>query len=59
MTTTRGRRLPRTCRRSKRNYSALEIGDGPYVANVLAASRFETQRDLAKVGRPPTAPSGE
>jgi putative endopeptidase len=35
-----------------RDYSALEIGDGPYVVNALAASRFETQRDLAKVGRP-------
>ncbi len=35
-----------------RDYSALEIGDGPYATNQLAANRFEARRDLAKVGRP-------
>ena len=35
-----------------RDYSALEVSDGPYVTNLFAAGRFESQRDLAKVGRP-------
>ena len=35
-----------------RDYSTLEISRGPYAANVLAATVFETRRDLAKVGKP-------
>jgi putative endopeptidase len=35
-----------------RDYSALEVGDAPYVVNLLSANRFEARRDLAKVGRP-------
>jgi putative endopeptidase len=35
-----------------RDYSALEIGDAPYVTNEIAANRFESRRDLAKVDRP-------
>jgi putative endopeptidase len=36
-----------------RDYSAVEIGNGPMVTNVLALRAFETKRDLAKVGLPP------
>lgn len=35
-----------------KDYSGLEIDRGPYVANVMRALRFETARDLAKVGKP-------
>jgi predicted metalloendopeptidase len=35
-----------------RDYSALSISKGPYVANVLAAETFESKRDLAKIGKP-------
>src|SRR5258708_24911449 len=35
-----------------RDYSNLQIKAQPHVLNVLAASAFETQRKLAKVGKP-------
>ncbi|HEV8117612.1 MAG TPA: M13 family metallopeptidase [Thermoanaerobaculia bacterium] len=35
-----------------RDYSTLEITRGPYAGNVLAATVFESRRDLAKVGKP-------
>jgi endothelin-converting enzyme/putative endopeptidase len=35
-----------------RDYSALEVRRDSYFRNVLAAARFETGRDLAKVGKP-------
>ncbi|HTO87082.1 MAG TPA: M13 family metallopeptidase [Thermoanaerobaculia bacterium] len=35
-----------------RDYTALTIGRGPYVTNVLNATAFESRRDLAKIGRP-------
>jgi putative endopeptidase len=35
-----------------RDYSKLQIKDQPHVLNVLAASAFETQRQLAKIGKP-------
>jgi predicted metalloendopeptidase len=35
-----------------RDYSKLEIDRGAYVSNVMRASRFEWNRDLAKVGKP-------
>jgi predicted metalloendopeptidase len=35
-----------------RDYSKLEIDRGPYVLNVLRATKFEFDRDLAKIGRP-------
>lgn len=35
-----------------RDYSKLDITRGPYVLNALAASRFEFQRQLAKLGKP-------
>jgi putative endopeptidase len=35
-----------------RDYSKLEISRDSYVLNVLAANRFETERNLAKLGRP-------
>jgi predicted metalloendopeptidase len=34
-----------------RDYSTLEVGRGSYAANVLAAAMFESERDLAKVGK--------
>ena len=35
-----------------RDYSALDIKQQPYVLNALAASRFETRRNVAKIGQP-------
>ncbi|HJW92518.1 MAG TPA: S46 family peptidase [Thermoanaerobaculia bacterium] len=35
-----------------RDYSALTVGDRPYVQNVLAASRFLYDRALQKIGKP-------
>jgi putative endopeptidase len=35
-----------------RDYSNLQIKAQPHVLNVLAASAFETQRQLAKIGKP-------
>jgi putative endopeptidase len=35
-----------------RDYSRLEIKAQPHVLNALAASAFETKRELAKIGRP-------
>jgi len=35
-----------------RDYSALELQQGPFILNVLAAERFDHQRDLAKIGKP-------
>ncbi len=35
-----------------RDYSGLEIDRGPYVSNVWRADKFETERDLRKVGKP-------
>ena len=35
-----------------RDYSALEIDRGAYVANVVRATRFEWIRDLDKIGKP-------
>ena len=35
-----------------RDYSALDIKRQPYVLNVLAASHFETTRNVAKIGQP-------
>jgi predicted metalloendopeptidase len=35
-----------------RDYSALEIDRGPYVTNVWRADKFETERDLRKIGKP-------
>ena len=35
-----------------RDYSALKIRRGPYVQNVLAARRFEFNRNLQKIGKP-------
>jgi putative endopeptidase len=35
-----------------RDYSALKINRGPYVLNVLAARRFEFNRNLQKIGKP-------
>jgi predicted metalloendopeptidase len=35
-----------------RDYSALTVDRGPYVQNVFRATRFETARDLAKIGKP-------
>ncbi|MGH2449767.1 MAG: M13 family metallopeptidase [Candidatus Limnocylindria bacterium] len=35
-----------------KDYSRLEIDRGPYLGNVMRALRFETARQLAKVGRP-------
>ena len=36
-----------------RDYSALEIDRGPYVAEpFMRATRFECERDLAKIGKP-------
>lgn len=35
-----------------RDYSALNIKKQPYVLNVLAASAFETKREVAKIGQP-------
>jgi putative endopeptidase len=36
-----------------RDYSTLAIGNGPFVANILAAQSFEAKRVLAKIGHPP------
>lgn len=35
-----------------RDYSALTISRGPYLANVRAGIAFETRRQLAKIGKP-------
>jgi putative endopeptidase len=35
-----------------RDYSALSVGKVPYAANLIAAERFENQRELAQVGKP-------
>ncbi len=35
-----------------RNYDALEVGEDSYLENRLAAARFETRRDLDKIGEP-------
>ena len=35
-----------------RDYSALEVGPGSFVVNLLAASRFEVRRQLDKIGKP-------
>ena len=35
-----------------RDYSALDIKKQPYVLNVLAANRFETKRNVVKIGQP-------
>jgi putative endopeptidase len=35
-----------------RDYSALDIVPGAYLDDSLAADRFETRRDLAKIGKP-------
>jgi putative endopeptidase len=35
-----------------RDYSALQIDRGPYVLNVMRATTFEQQRQLAKIGKP-------
>jgi putative endopeptidase len=35
-----------------RDYSKLDISRDSYVLNVLAANRFESERNLAKLGRP-------
>jgi putative endopeptidase len=35
-----------------RDYSALKIDRGPYVANAFRATAFENARDLAKIGKP-------
>ena len=35
-----------------RDYSALKVRRGPYVQNVLAARRFEFNRNLQKIGKP-------
>ena len=35
-----------------RDYSKLDLARRPYVLNVLAASAFEFQRELAKLGKP-------
>jgi predicted metalloendopeptidase len=35
-----------------RDYSGLKIKRGPYVLNVLAARRFEFNRNLQKIGKP-------
>ncbi len=35
-----------------RDYSTLQIDRGPYVLNVLRATRFDFDRDLAKIGKP-------
>ncbi|HZC36698.1 MAG TPA: M13 family metallopeptidase, partial [Chthoniobacterales bacterium] len=35
-----------------RDYSKLQIKDQPHVLNALAASAFETERQLAKIGKP-------
>lgn len=35
-----------------RDYSALELGEGEWLANRVAARRFEVRRQLAKLGQP-------
>ncbi|GLQ96160.1 M13 family metallopeptidase [Dyella mobilis] len=35
-----------------RDYSTLQIDRGPYVLNVMRATTFEQQRELAKIGKP-------
>jgi putative endopeptidase len=35
-----------------RDYSSLTIVRGPYVANAIAANRFEFYRDVARIGKP-------
>jgi putative endopeptidase len=37
---------------SWRNYARLETRPGPFVTNLLLAKRFETERQLKKIGRP-------
>lgn len=34
------------------DYSKLAISQGPYLTNLMAARRFEVQRQLAQIGRP-------
>jgi putative endopeptidase len=35
-----------------RDYSALEVKNGPFIQNVVAANQFEVRRRLAKIGKP-------
>lgn len=35
-----------------RDYSELQIGDGPFVLNAMRATEFEFQRQLRRVGKP-------
>jgi putative endopeptidase len=35
-----------------RDYSSLEIKKQPFVLNILAANKFETKRQLGKIGKP-------
>jgi putative endopeptidase len=35
-----------------RDYSALTLHDGDLIGNVVAAAKFETERELAKIGAP-------
>jgi endothelin-converting enzyme/putative endopeptidase len=35
-----------------RDYSAMEVGRGAFLRNLVAAGRFEVDRQLAKVGKP-------
>ncbi len=35
-----------------RDYSSYEVSRGPYLENVSNGRRFETRRDLAKIGKP-------
>jgi len=35
-----------------RDYSALRIAPGPFITNLLAADRFEYDRQIGKIGRP-------
>ena len=34
------------------DYTALQLADGPYAQNMLAVRRFNTERDLARIGKP-------
>ncbi len=35
-----------------RDYSALEVDRGPFVLNAMRAAKFETDRELKKIGKP-------
>ena len=35
-----------------RNYDSLDVKPGSYMQNVMAANRFESKRDLDKIGKP-------